>query len=112
MLLALAVGALAVGCGSSLQNKELKLGNMGWDESIAVANLTKALLEDDLDYDEVRLEQTDSVRYLFQSVSTGDMDAFQDVWLPQQKAYLGEVEDQVQHSDPELHGNHQHRPAQ
>ena len=99
MLLALAVGALAVGCASSLQNKELKLGNMGWDESIAVANLTKALLEDDLDYDEVRLEQTDSVRYLFQSVSTGDMDAFQDVWLPQQKAYLGEVEDQVEQLD-------------
>jgi glycine betaine/proline transport system substrate-binding protein len=99
VLLALAVGALAVGCGSSLQNKELKLGNIGWDESIAVANLTKALLEDDLDYDEVRLEQTDSVRYLFQGVSTGDMGAFQDVWLPQQKAYLGEVEDQVEQLD-------------
>jgi glycine betaine/proline transport system substrate-binding protein len=99
VLLALAVGALAVGCGSSLQNKELKLGNIGWDESIAVANLTKALLEDDLDYDEVRLEQTDSVRYLFRGVSTGDMDAFQDVWLPQQKAYLGEVEDQVEQLD-------------
>jgi glycine betaine/proline transport system substrate-binding protein len=99
VLLALAVGALAVGCGSSLQNKELKLGNIGWDESIAIANLTKALLEEDLDYDEVRLEQTDSVRYLFQGVSTGDMDAFQDVWLPQQKAYLGEVEDQVEQLD-------------
>jgi glycine betaine/proline transport system substrate-binding protein len=99
VLLALSVGALAVGCGSSLQNKELKLGNIGWDENIAVANLTKALLEDDLDYDEVRLEQTDSVRYLFQGVSTGDMDAFQDVWLPQQKAYLGEVEDQVEQLD-------------
>ena len=99
MLLALAVGALAVGCGSTLQNKELKLGNIGWDESIAVANLTKTLLEDDLDYDEVRLEQTDSVRYLFQGVSTGDMDAFQDVWLPQQKPYLGEVEDQVEQLD-------------
>jgi glycine betaine/proline transport system substrate-binding protein len=99
VLLALAVGALAVGCGSSLQNKELNLGNIGWDESIAIANLTKALLEDDLDYDEVRLEQTDSVRYLFQGVSTGDMDAFQDVWLPQQKAYLGEVEDQVEQLD-------------
>jgi glycine betaine/proline transport system substrate-binding protein len=99
VLLALAVGALAVGCGSSLQNKELKLGNIGWDESIAIANLTKALLEDDLDYDEVRLEQTDSVRYLFQGVSTGDMDAFQDVWLPQQKPYLDEVEDQVEQLD-------------
>ncbi len=99
VILALAVGALAVGCGSSSQNKELKLGNIGWDESIAIANLTKALLEDDLDYDEVRLEQTDSVRYLFQGVSTGDMDAFQDVWLPQQKAYLGEVEDQVEQLD-------------
>ena len=99
VILALAVGALAAGCGSSLQDKELKLGNIGWDESIAIANLTKALLEDDLDYDEVRLEQTDSVRYLFQGVSTGDMDAFQDVWLPQQKAYLSEVEDQVEQLD-------------
>jgi glycine betaine/proline transport system substrate-binding protein len=99
VILALAVGALAVGCGSSLQDKELKLGNIGWDESIAIANLTKVLLEDDLDYDEVRLEQTDSVRYLFQGVSTGDMDAFQDVWMPQQKAYLSEVEDQVEQLD-------------
>jgi len=82
-----------------LQDKELKLGNIGWDESIAIANLTKVLLEDDLDYDEVRLEQTDSVRYLFQGVSTGDMDAFQDVWMPQQKAYLSEVEDQVEQLD-------------
>ncbi len=99
VILALAVGTLAVGCGSSSQNKELKLGYIGWDESIAIATLTKVLLEDDLDYDEVRLEQTDSVRYLFQGVSTGDMDAFQDVWLPQQKAYLGEVEDQVEQLD-------------
>jgi glycine betaine/proline transport system substrate-binding protein len=99
VILALAVGALAAGCGSSSQNKELKLGHIGWDESIAIANLTKALLEDELGYDEVRLEQTDSVRYLFQGVSTGDMDAFQDVWLPQQKAYLGEVEDQVEQLD-------------
>jgi glycine betaine/proline transport system substrate-binding protein len=79
VLLALAVGALAAGCGSFSQNKEVKIGNIGWDENVAVANLTKALLEDNLDYDEVRLEQTDSVRYLFQGVSTGDMDAFQDV---------------------------------
>ena len=99
VILALAVGALAVGCGSSSQNKELKLGYIGWDESIAIATLTKVLLEDELNYDEVRLEQTDSVRYLFQGVSTGDMDAFQDVWLPQQKAYLGEVEDQVEQLD-------------
>jgi glycine betaine/proline transport system substrate-binding protein len=99
VILALAVGALAVGCGNFSQNKELKIGNIGWDENVAVANLTKALLEDNLDYDEVRLEQTDSVRYLFQGVSTGDIDAFQDVWLPQQKAYLGEVEDQVEQLD-------------
>jgi glycine betaine/proline transport system substrate-binding protein len=99
VILALAVGALAAGCGSSSQNKELKLGHIGWDESIAIANLRKALLEDELGYDEVRLEQTDSVRYLFQGVSIGDMDAFQDVWLPQQKAYLGEVEDQVEQLD-------------
>jgi glycine betaine/proline transport system substrate-binding protein len=99
VILALAVGALAAGCGNFSQNKELKIGNIGWDENVAVANLTKALLEDNLDYDEVRLEQTDSVRYLFQGVSTGDMDAFQDVWLPQQKAYLSEVEDQVEQLD-------------
>jgi glycine betaine/proline transport system substrate-binding protein len=99
LALSLVVGALAAGCAGSMQNEELVIGDIGWDENIAIANLTKVLLEDDLGYDEVRLKQTDSVRDLFQGVSTGEMNAFQDVWMPQQKVYLGEVEDQVEQLD-------------
>jgi glycine betaine/proline transport system substrate-binding protein len=99
LALSLVLGALAAGCAGSMQNEELVIGDIGWDENIAIANLTKVLLEDDLGYDEVRLKQTDSVRDLFQGVSTGEMNAFQDVWMPQQKVYLGEVEDQVEQLD-------------
>jgi glycine betaine/proline transport system substrate-binding protein len=94
--LALVMCALAAGCGGSSQNKELVLGNVGWDENVAVSSLTKALLKDDLGYDNVQLKRSDKVGDLFQGVGTGDMDAFQDVWIPNHKAYLSEVRDQVE----------------
>ena len=41
-ILALVLGALALtGCGSLGQNKGLLLANIGWDENVAVSNLTK-----------------------------------------------------------------------
>ena len=75
VILALAVGALAAGCASSSQNKELKLGNIGWDENVAVGNLTKVLLEDELGYDNVELRTLD-VGPLYEGVGNGDLDAF------------------------------------
>ena len=43
-ILALAIGALAAGCGGSTENEEIQLGNVGWDENVAISNLTKVLL--------------------------------------------------------------------
>lgn len=42
--LLLVVGALVVRCGGggSSENRELKIGNIGWDETMVVAQLTKS----------------------------------------------------------------------
>ncbi len=95
-ILALAVGALAAGCGSSSQNNELKLGNIGWDENVAVSNLTKVLLEDELGYDNVELRTLEDVGPLYEGVGNGDLHAFQDVWLPAHSDYVAGVEDNAE----------------
>jgi glycine betaine/proline transport system substrate-binding protein len=116
-LLVLMVGAmfaaLVAGCGggggggesgsSDNSDKTLTLGNIGWDENIAVSNLTKAILEDDLGYGEVELKTLD-VGLLFNGVAGGDLHAFQDVWMPNHKQLLAEVEDDVEHLDPWYQG--------
>ncbi|QYJ15639.1 hypothetical protein Rxycam_01464 [Rubrobacter xylanophilus DSM 9941] len=100
-----AVAALAaVGCsggagGGSSSGGELTLGTIGWTENVAVSNLTKVLLEEELGYDRVELQTLD-LGPLFQGVATGDLDAFQDVWLPNNRNYLKEVEKDVEVLDP------------
>jgi glycine betaine/proline transport system substrate-binding protein len=86
--------ALAAGCSSAPGERELRLGNIGWDENVAIANLTKVLLEEDLGYERVTI-QTIDLGLVFQGVSTGDLDAFQDVWLPNHQELLGQVGDEV-----------------
>jgi glycine betaine/proline transport system substrate-binding protein len=92
--LLLAVGVLVAGCAGSEQNRELTVGNINWDESIAVSNLTKVLLEEEIGYENVELRTLD-VEQLFEGVGSGDLDAFQDVWLPNHREYLNPVEDDV-----------------
>lgn len=87
----------ATGCSRAGGNgrKELTLGNIGWDENVAVSNLTKVLLEGDLGYEKVELRTLD-VAPLFAGVARGDLDAFQDVWLPKtHKTYWERYKDQV-----------------
>ncbi len=107
VVLALMMGALAVGCGgggsSSSENKTLTIGNIGWDENVAVSNLTKVLLEEELGYERVELRTAD-VDVLFQGVGNDDLDAFQDVWMPNHEDYLSEVEGDVEHLDPWFRG--------
>ena len=43
------------GCGDLGRGGALALASMGWDENVAVSNLTKALLEDDLGYRRVEI---------------------------------------------------------
>jgi glycine betaine/proline transport system substrate-binding protein len=98
--LLLLVGTLATGCGSgSEQPTELKLANIGWDENVAVTNLTKVLLEDDLGYESVDVQRSE-LDSAYQEVADGEMDAFQDVWLPNQAALLEGVGEDVELLDP------------
>ena len=47
VLLTLMISILATGC-ANLESNELVIGDAGWDESVAVANLTKVLLGDEV----------------------------------------------------------------
>jgi glycine betaine/proline transport system substrate-binding protein len=105
LMSALVVAVLVlVGCGgggaSSSSGGTLTLGELtGWPEDAAVDGVTKVILEEDLGYDEVKIELLD-VGLLFEGVAGGDLDAFQDVWLPNHKKLLAEVENDVEHLDP------------
>jgi glycine betaine/proline transport system substrate-binding protein len=100
-ILALVLGALALtGCGGLGQGKGLILANIGWDENVAVANLTKILLEDKLDYERVDIDTNEDLDSTYRRVASGELDAFQDVWLPNQEALLDQVAEEVEHLDP------------
>jgi glycine betaine/proline transport system substrate-binding protein len=100
-ILALVVGALSLtGCGALGQGKVLTLANMGWDENVAVSNLTKVLLEDELGYERVDIDTSEDLDATYRAVASGELDAFQDVWLPNQEALLDGVSGDVEHLDP------------
>jgi glycine betaine/proline transport system substrate-binding protein len=105
VILAVVVGAMAGGCGgSSPENRELNLGvATGWDENQVVANVTKILLEEELGYGEVQLTELE-LGPVFQGVGSGDLDAFQDMWLPNHQAQLSEVENDVVQLSPWYQG--------
>jgi glycine betaine/proline transport system substrate-binding protein len=108
LLLVLTVGTLATGCsglGAVSGGKQLTLGYIGWDENVAVSTLTKVLLEGKFGY-EVELQRSDEavLRQVYKGVAGGELDAFQDVWIPNQKEYLSDVEDEVEHLDPWFEG--------
>ena len=110
LVLALLVGVVAAGCGggssgggqggSEEEAKTLKLGvAAGWTENIAVANLVKVLLEEDLRYEKVDT-QTADLGVVFEGVGNGDLDAFQDMWLPNHQAQFESVENDVEQLEP------------
>jgi glycine betaine/proline transport system substrate-binding protein len=100
-ILALVLGVLALtGCGSLGQDKGLLLANIGWDENVAVSSLTKVLLEDELGYERVDIDTDEDLDATYRGVASGDLDAFQDVWLPNQEALLDGVAGDVEHLDP------------
>ncbi len=104
----LAVGVLAVGCGglgAASGGKKLTLGYIGWDENVAVSTLTEVLLEEELGYEvDLQLFNVAVVKQVYEGVAEGELDAFQDVWLPNQKRYLREVKNDVEHLDPWFEG--------
>jgi glycine betaine/proline transport system substrate-binding protein len=100
-ILALVLGTLALtGCGGLGQDKGLRLANIGWDENVAVSSLTKVLLEDELDYASVEIRTSEDLDATYRAVASGELDAFQDVWLPNQEALLDQVSEDVELLDP------------
>jgi glycine betaine/proline transport system substrate-binding protein len=100
-ILALVLGSLFLtGCGGSGQNRALVLANIGWDENVAVSYLTKVVLEGDLGYERVAINTSDKLGATYSGVASGELDAFQDVWLPNQEALLDGVAGDVEHLDP------------
>jgi glycine betaine/proline transport system substrate-binding protein len=103
------VSLLAVGCGSGggsgSASKSLILGNIGWTENIAVSNLTKVALGDEMGYD-VTLKGPLDLGPMFQGLSSGDLNAFQDVWLPNHEQYLDkpQIKPRVEVLDPWYQG--------
>ena len=101
--LTLVIAGLVVGCSDISLEKKITIGATSWDESVAVSNLTKVLLEDELGYDRVELKTLDTAS-LFESVSSGDLDAFQAVRLPNHQRYLSSAQDEVELLDPWFQG--------
>jgi glycine betaine/proline transport system substrate-binding protein len=95
------MATLVAGCAGGSLEKELTIGATSWDESVAISNLTKALLEDELGYDSVELTTLD-VASLFEGVGSGDVDAFQAVRIPEHQEHLSPAQDEVELLDPWL----------
>jgi glycine betaine/proline transport system substrate-binding protein len=70
--------------GALAASKTLNIGNIGWDEDVAVNNVMQVLLQDKYGYT-VNQKLAD-VGILFQGVSDGSLDEFSDVWLPKTHA--------------------------
>jgi len=100
----LALGLIIAGCGGGgTGSKELVVGDIGWDENIAVANLTKVLLEEEIGYENVELRTLD-VASLYRGVGDGELDAFQDVWLPAHADYVAGIEENAELLDSWFEG--------
>lgn len=96
--LLLILGLFATGCGGGSGvngGKKLIIADIGWTENTAIAQLTKVLLEEQLGYEEVTVK-TSELDVVYDGVARGDLDAFQDVWLPNQRDLLGSVQDDVE----------------
>jgi glycine betaine/proline transport system substrate-binding protein len=105
----LAVGALlAAGCGSGGGDggKALEIADIGWTENTAISALTKVLLEEELGYERVTVNTSD-LDSVYEGVARGNLDAFQDVWLPNQQDLLDSVEDDVELLGPWYQGQTQ-----
>ncbi|MCA1715777.1 MAG: hypothetical protein LC781_02590 [Actinobacteria bacterium] len=105
VILALVVGAVVSGCGgSSPENREITLSiATGWDESAVIANLSSIIMEEDLGYEDVALQELE-LGPVIQGVASGDLDAYQDVWLPNHQQQLSEVENDIVQLDPWYEG--------
>lgn len=91
LLLVLTAAAMAAGCGGGWGGKGITMGYLGWDENVANSNLLKVILEDEFGYERVDLKLVE-VRPAFEGVASGELDAFTDVWMPNHRELVGQVE--------------------
>ena len=94
-LVLLVAGTMGVGCGFG-GGGGLTLGYLDWNENVASATLTKVLLEDDLRYDRVELKLADDVGAVYDDLSEGETDAFQDAWMPNHQQYVDDGEGELE----------------
>ncbi|MBA3472667.1 MAG: glycine/betaine ABC transporter substrate-binding protein, partial [Rubrobacter sp.] len=98
------VALLAAGCGGGDDGgKTLEIADIGWTENTAISALTKVLLEEELGYESVTVNTSD-LDSVYEGVAGRNLDAFQDVWLPNQQDLLGSVEDDVELLGPWYQG--------
>jgi glycine betaine/proline transport system substrate-binding protein len=96
LFLLILVGIFTTGCGGGDNGgKTLDIADIGWTENTAIAQLTKVLLEEQLGYEEVTVRTSD-LDSVYDGVAEGALDAFQDVWLPNQRGLLESVQDDVE----------------
>lgn len=62
------------------EKKKVKIGYVNWAEGVAMTNLAKVILEDELNY-EVSITMADAGP-IFTSIANGNYDVFLDGWLP------------------------------
>lgn len=98
----LTAGALALGFGgaayaqgsSDSDDNTITIGYVNWTEAVAVTHLMQAVLQKNFNMD-VKLRLV-GVEEAFRGVSSGELDAFLDVWLPSTHGqYWQEYQDQV-----------------
>ncbi|MGH3087038.1 MAG: glycine betaine ABC transporter substrate-binding protein [Rubrobacteraceae bacterium] len=92
---------LVAGCSASTGevtsdselDRSLTIAHAGWSESAALANLTKVVFEDELDY-EVKLVST-GPEAAFEGVARREFDAFQGIWRPRHNGLISEHEGEI-----------------
>jgi glycine betaine/proline transport system substrate-binding protein len=95
LFLVITLCVLASGCGGGASGNTLDVADIGWTENTAIAQTTKVLLEQELGYEEVTVHTSD-LDSVYDDVGRGDLDAFQDVWLPNQRGLLEGVQNDVE----------------
>lgn len=89
----------AIATSSVAMAETIKLAYPNWAEGIAMTNLAKAILEEEMGYD-VELTQADP-GVIYGALANGDQDAFLDAWLPHtHEPYWEEFGDQLDDLGP------------
>jgi glycine betaine/proline transport system substrate-binding protein len=104
-LLVIFLGILtSAGCGGGASGTRRSTSpTSGGPRTPPIAQLTKVLLEEQLGYEEVTVHTSD-LDSVYEDVAEGDLDAFQDVWLPNQQQLLDSVQDDVEQLAPSYEG--------